>query len=74
VAIIAAITIVHYSVSHTHIYIHDISRRLYYLPIILASYWFGKSGGIYSALTITLVYFPMRCSIGTANIRAIWII
>jgi len=58
VAIIAAITIVHYSVSHTYIYIHDISRRLYYLPIILASYWFGKSGGIYSALTITLAYFP----------------
>ncbi len=55
---IAGITIAHYTMSHTVIYLHDISRRLYYLPIILSGLWFGKRGGIYSSMAITILYFP----------------
>ena len=57
-ATIIAITIIHYSVSHALVYVHDISRRLYYLPIILAAFWFGKRGGLISAASVTLLYFP----------------
>ncbi len=53
-----SITLAHYTMSHTVIYLHDISRRLYYLPIILAGLWFGKKGGIYTAAAITILYFP----------------
>ncbi|MGD9899717.1 MAG: PAS domain-containing sensor histidine kinase [Calditrichaceae bacterium] len=56
--IIILITSAHYTMSHAVVYLHDISRRMYYLPIILASYWFGKKGGIYSAASITILYFP----------------
>jgi len=56
--LITAITLTHYTMSHSVIYLHDISRRLYYLPIILAGLWFGKRGGIYSAGVITILYFP----------------
>ena len=44
--------------SHSIVYLHDISRRLYYLPIILAGLWFGKRGGVYTAAIITVIYFP----------------
>jgi len=57
-AIVITITIIHYTVPHSLIYIHDISRRLYYLPIIIAAFWFGKRGGIVSAASVTLLYFP----------------
>jgi len=55
---IAGITLAHYTMSHKIVYLHDISRRLYYLPIILSGLWFGKKGGIYSAAAITILYFP----------------
>lgn len=57
-AIIAAITAAHYTMPHSVIYLHDISRRLYYLPIILSAFWFGRRGGIFSALAVTILYFP----------------
>lgn len=56
--IICVITLAHYTMPHRVVYLHDISRRLYYLPIILAAYWYGRQGGIYSALAVTMVYFP----------------
>ncbi len=57
-AIIAVITAAHYTIPHSVVYLHDISRRLYYLPIILAAFWFGRNGGILAALTVTILYFP----------------
>ncbi len=58
ILLIVLITTAHYTMSHSVIYLHDISRRLYYLPIILGGLWFGKRGGIYTAAAITILYFP----------------
>jgi two-component system sensor histidine kinase HydH len=58
IILLSVITIGHYTIPHSLVYLHDISRRLYYLPIILSAYWFGKRGGILSALSITVLYFP----------------
>lgn len=57
-AIIASISLLHYQTPlHQH-YLHDIFQRLYYLPIILAAFWFGLRGGLGSALAVSLVYAP----------------
>lgn len=52
--------IAHYStpVNHQlHAY-HDIYRRMMYVPIILAAFWFGWGGGLVSAFIISILYFP----------------
>lgn len=38
--------------------LHDLYRRLLYIPIILASFWFGWRGGVLCALLISAAYFP----------------
>jgi signal transduction histidine kinase len=42
---------------HLH-YLHDIFQRLYYLPIILAAFWFGLRGGLCCSLIVSIVYAP----------------
>ncbi|KAF0218611.1 MAG: hypothetical protein FD174_2704 [Geobacteraceae bacterium] len=38
--------------------LHDIFQRLYYIPIILAAFWFGLKGGIISSIVISIMYAP----------------
>jgi signal transduction histidine kinase len=40
---------------HAH---HDVYRRLFYIPIILAGFWFGLWGGLITAVGVTIAYFP----------------
>jgi signal transduction histidine kinase len=55
---IAAITALHYSTgTHAH-QLHDIYRRLYYLPIILAAFIHGFRGGLIAAAVVCVAYFP----------------
>ena len=55
---IAAITIFHYMIPVKVSYYHTRLQRLYYIPIILASFYFGLRGGIVCALAISLAYLP----------------
>ena len=55
---IIGITLLHYSTPLTKPMLHDVFQRLYYLPIILAAFWFGLKGGIGTALIVTIVYAP----------------
>jgi len=57
-ALIVAITIAHYTASGSTHLPHDIFRRLYYLPIILAAFTYGLRGGLAAAITTTLCYLP----------------
>ena len=41
-----------------HAVLHDIYRRVLYVPIILAAFWFGFRGGLICALLIAAAYFP----------------
>jgi len=52
------ITALHYSTSTLYFSYHEIYRRCYYIPIILASFWFGLYGGLGTSLLISLIYFP----------------
>ena len=38
--------------------LHQIYQRLYYIPIILASLWFGCRGGLGAAVLASLSYLP----------------
>ncbi len=56
--LIVAISIAHYTASASAHIPHDIFRRLYYLPIILAAFTYGLRGGVAAALATTLCYLP----------------
>lgn len=57
-AAVGVITFLHYSTSPYLLFYHEILIRLYYLPIILAAFWFGLRGGLISSILISLLYAP----------------
>jgi two-component system, NtrC family, sensor histidine kinase HydH len=58
VACVIGISLLHYTTPLRLAMLHDIFQRLYYLPIILAAFWFGFRGGVGCALLVTLCYAP----------------
>jgi two-component system sensor histidine kinase HydH len=59
VLLVLAITLLHYLTRQDDAFLHVAYRELYFLPIILAGFWFGQKGGLSTALVITLFYAPM---------------
>ena len=57
-AAIVGISLLHYLTPLGLPMLHDIFQRLYYLPIILAAYWFGLRGGLACSLAVSVAYFP----------------
>ncbi len=55
---IAAVTAAHYLTGEELHYLHDIFRRLYYIPIILAAFLFGLSGALAASIVVSVVYVP----------------
>lgn len=55
---IAGISLLHYVTPLTESVLHNIFQRLYYIPIILAAFWFGLEGGIGTALIVSILYAP----------------
>lgn len=55
---IALIGALHYGTGSHHHWIHDILRRMYYLPIVLAAFQRGLAGGLISALVVSITYAP----------------
>jgi len=53
-----AITVFHYRTPVHQSWVHDVLRRLYYLPILFAAFSGGLRGGIVLSLFASLVYFP----------------
>jgi signal transduction histidine kinase len=58
VAAVMVLTVGHYTASPHDPFWHDLFRRLYYLPIILAGFRFGLRGGLATAAVISLVFLP----------------
>jgi signal transduction histidine kinase len=52
------ITVLHYLTGAEQHWFHDILRRLYYLPIIFASFACGLRGGLLVATLVAAVYSP----------------
>jgi len=63
-AFLVAVSLGHYlspvasSVGHQGHVAHALFRWAYHLPIILAAFWYGLSGGIFTALAVTALYVP----------------
>jgi signal transduction histidine kinase len=55
---IAAISALHYLTGVHAYHLHDIYRRLYYLPIILAAFLHGLRGGLAAAVVVCVAYLP----------------
>lgn len=54
----ALFSILHYSTSVEVHWMHDILRRMYYLPIILAAFSCGLRGGMLLAVVVAVIYAP----------------
>lgn len=46
----------HYGTSIHHRYLHEIYQRVYYVPILLAAYWYGPAPGLLAAFTASALY------------------
>lgn len=57
-AFIIVISLLHYLTPLRLPMLHDIFQRLYYIPIILAGFWFGFRGGLVSAIVVSILYAP----------------
>ena len=57
---VIGVSLFHYGTGTTHKYhgLHEIYRRLYYVPIILSAFWFGIKGGMFCAVVVSFFYLP----------------
>ncbi len=56
--LIVVISVLHLGTRSTMHHFHVVYRELYFLPLILAAFWFGFRGGITASLAITAIYLP----------------
>ncbi|MFB3903960.1 MAG: sensor histidine kinase [Acidobacteriota bacterium] len=56
--LIVVISMFHYrtSVAPEYRYLHEIYQRVYYIPILLAAFWYGPLGGALAALLTSALY------------------
>ncbi len=54
----ALITLAHYTTDSHDIAYHNVFRRLYYVPVVLAAFGWGLRGGLAVALVASLAYIP----------------
>ncbi len=55
---ILAVTLLHYATQTGKPLLHDLYRRLYYVPVGLGAVWFGLRGGLLAAAAVGLAYGP----------------
>ncbi len=57
--LVIVISLLHYITKMQEVYYHIFYRELYFLPLILAGFWFGLKGGMATSLSITALYLPL---------------
>jgi len=55
---VMAITAAHFGTPGTSEWLHDVLRRLYYIPIIVGAFLFGLRGGLLTSVVVSALYFP----------------
>ena len=56
--LILLITILHYASPPSYTWAHDVLRRAYYIPIVIAALRSGLSGGLIVAGVVSILYIP----------------
>lgn len=54
--LIAVVSVFHFVTSTEYRYLHEIYQRIYYMPILLAAFWFGPVTGFLCALLVSAIY------------------
>lgn len=57
-ASVALISLLHYSISVHIAILHEIFKRLYYVPVVAAAVTYGLRGGLATSVFASLLYFP----------------
>ncbi|HZC24947.1 MAG TPA: hypothetical protein VE866_16550 [Candidatus Binatia bacterium] len=57
-AAIAVVALLVYRTPMTHVWIHPLLQRAFYIPILLAALWFGWRGGMAAAALTAVTYIP----------------
>ncbi len=52
------VTALHYGTPSEQAWVHDLARRLYYIPIILGAFLAGRRGGLATAVAVVAIYAP----------------
>lgn len=58
IAMVGVVTLLHYNTAGEHPAVHLLHRELYFIPILLAGYWFGLRVALITSLGITALYLP----------------
>jgi len=53
-----AITAAHFATPGTYDWLHDVLRRLYYIPIIVSAFLFGLRSALLTSAVVSLLYLP----------------
>ncbi len=56
--LLVGISLLHYLTDPYEMEIHAVHRRLYYLPLVLGSFWFGIKGAAAVSISAIALYFP----------------
>jgi signal transduction histidine kinase len=56
--LVLVFSLLHYLTPASRPILHDIWRKMYYVPILLAAFWFGRRGGLITAAAISIIYLP----------------
>jgi len=67
VVLILLVTVLHYSTMYGELGHHIAHRELYFIPIILSSFWFGMAPGLAASAIISLIYAPHVYSYSEGN-------
>jgi signal transduction histidine kinase len=57
--LVLGITALHYTTQMSEFHYHIFYRELYFLPIILAGFWFGLPKALWTSISISLLYLPL---------------
>ena len=67
VCVIVVISLLHYFTPTSHIWLHPLLERAYYIPILLMALWFGWRGGIAAAVIVSAFYIPFVLMVWRSN-------
>lgn len=56
--LVAAFSVLHYITPASRPILHDVWRKLYFVPILLAAFWFGMRGGLITSVVTSVIYLP----------------
>jgi two-component system, NtrC family, sensor histidine kinase HydH len=57
-AAIFLISLLHYRTPTTHIWLHPLLQRAYYVPLLILAVWYGWRGGLIAAAVAGALYIP----------------